>query len=331
MPRPLHEQVVVIVGASTGLGRATALEFSRRGASVVLAARGEPELREVEQNIIGMGGKAFVVVTDVAEWDQVQALAQAAVAQFGRIDTWINNAAVAEYATVESSTVEEIERVIQINLMGQIYGMKAVIPHMRQQGGGTIINIASILAEVSAPLLSAYSAAKHGIKGFADSLRLEMKHEKTGIEVTTVMPTSMNTPFFDHARSRLGVNPRPIPPVFDPVITARAIVHAAEHPQRDIVISGPGKMLVWMSHVAPTLTDFYMLQNGRMFKQQRSDMPDDHQDNLYAPLPGSVHGEFSGEMIPVSPFTQLELRPMLKRLSFAAVTALGFAFMRRIR
>jgi len=331
MPRPLHEQVVVILGASTGLGHATALEFARRGASVVLAARGEPELREVEQEIIQLGGRAYVVVTDVAEWSQVQALAQEAVAHFGRIDTWVNNAAVAEYATVESATIEEIERVIHIDLMGQIYGMKTVIPYMRQQGGGTIINIASILAEVSAPLLSGYSAAKHGIKGFADSLRLELKHEKSGIEVTTIIPPSMNTPFFAHSRSRLGVNPKPIPPVYAPEVTVNAIIHAAEHPQRDIVVSGAGKLLVWMSHVAPTLTDFYMLQNGRMFKQQRSDMPDDRQDNLYEPLPGSVHGEFNDRMIPVSPFTQLELHPNVKRLTFAAMTALAFTVVRRLR
>jgi NAD(P)-dependent dehydrogenase (short-subunit alcohol dehydrogenase family) len=148
MPRPLRDQVVVITGASSGIGRETAIEAGRRGASVVLAARNEPALREVAAEVERLGGAAHVARTDVAEWDQVDRLARAAVDRFGRIDTWVNNAAVSAYATVEQMTVEEIERVIQVDLLGQIYGMKAALPPMRRQGGGTIVNVASALPEL---------------------------------------------------------------------------------------------------------------------------------------------------------------------------------------
>ncbi len=174
MPRELGDSVVIITGASSGIGRETAIQFGRRGASVVLAARNETALGEVEKEVERLGGRAHVVVTDVAEWDQVDRLAQKAVDRFGRIDTWVNNAATSEYATVEEMTVEEIERVVQVTLMSQIYGMKAALPHMKRQGQGTIVNNASILAKRSVPLQSAYCAAKHGVKGYTEALRLEL-------------------------------------------------------------------------------------------------------------------------------------------------------------
>jgi len=209
---PIGEQVVVITGASSGIGREAALRFGERGASVVLAARTGAALREVAREVERLGGRACVVATDVAEWDQVERLALEAVDSFGRIDTWVNNAAASEYATVEEMTVGEIERQIQVILVSQIYGMKAALPHMKRRGQGTIINNASGFAKRSVPLQAAYCAAKHGIKGFTDALRLELKHEKSGVNVTLLMPSSINTPFFGHARSRLGAKPRPVPP-----------------------------------------------------------------------------------------------------------------------
>jgi NAD(P)-dependent dehydrogenase (short-subunit alcohol dehydrogenase family) len=250
--RPISEQVVVITGASSGIGRETAIQFGQQGASVVLAARNETALREVEKEVERLGGQPQVVVTDVAEWEQVKRLAREAIERFGRIDTWVNNAAASEYATIEEMTVEEIERQIQVILMSQIYGMKAALPHLKRQGQGTIINNASGLAKRSVPLQGAYCAAKHGIKGFTDTLRMELEHERSGVNVTLLMPSSINTPLFDHARSKLGVEPMPIPPVYEPRVVAEAILFAAEHPRRDIVVGGAGKMLDVMERISPS-------------------------------------------------------------------------------
>src|SRR6478735_4993432 len=202
MPIPLSDQVVVITGASSGIGRETALEFGRRGASVVIAARNEPALTEVAREIERHGGNALPAPTDVSDWTQVERLAGTAVARFGRIDTWVNNAAISAYATVEEMEIEEIERIMRVNLLGQIYGMKAALPHLKRQHAGTIINVASALAERSVPLQATYCATKHGIKGFTEALRLELKNEQSGIAVVLVLPSSINTPLFEHARSK---------------------------------------------------------------------------------------------------------------------------------
>jgi NAD(P)-dependent dehydrogenase (short-subunit alcohol dehydrogenase family) len=332
MPRRLRNQVVVITGASSGIGRATAVMLGERGASVVLAARNEAALREVAKEIERLGGVAEVVVTDVAEWPQVERLAQRAVDRFGRFDTWVNNAAVSTYATVEESTVEEIDRVLQVNLHGQIYGVKAALPHLARQGQGTIINVASALAERGVPLQAAYCAAKHGIKGFTESLRLELARDHPGITITLIEPSSINTPLFTHARSKLGVKPQPIPPIYEPSVVAETILFAIEHPRRTIVAGGSGKMLVLAEKLSPALVDWYMLQNERGFRQQQTDQPDDGQDNLFAPLEGtgSTTGEFGQRSQAISLFTRhLELHPRRTRMLSAAVLAGLVALVRR--
>jgi NAD(P)-dependent dehydrogenase (short-subunit alcohol dehydrogenase family) len=333
MPRPVSNQVIVITGASSGIGRETAVMLGERGASVVLAARNEAALHEVAKEIDRLGGVAQVVVTDVAEWSQVERLAQVAVDRFGRIDTWVNNAAVSAYATVEELTVEEIERVLQVNLLGQIYGMKAVLPHLARQGQGTIINVASALAERGVPLQAAYCAAKHGVKGFTEALRVELARDHPGITVTLILPSSINTPLFSHARSKLGVKPQPIPPVYEPRVVAETILFAAEHPRRTIVAGGSGKLLVQAEKLSPTLLDWYLLQNERGFTQQRTDQPDDGQDNLFAPMSGtgSATGEFGQRAQATSLYTRhLELHPNRKRALNAAVLAGLVALVRRV-
>lgn len=320
--RPISEQVVVITGASSGIGRETALQFAGKGASVVLAARNEQGLNEVKQEVERLGGKAHVVVTDTAEWEQVSKLATEAEAEFGRIDTWVNNASVSQYATVEEMEVEEIDRVIRVNLMGQVHGVKAVLPIMKRQGKGTIINVASVLAERSVPLQSAYCAAKHGIKGFTEALRLELEHEKSGINVTLILPSSINTPLFNHARSKLGVTPMPIPPIYEPRVVAESILFAAEYPRRDIVVGGAGKAMIFLERLSPTLADKFMLRKGQMWKKQKTDRPDNGQDNLDEPIiePGSVEGDFGQKSKSVSLYTRhLEQYPNRKRMLLGAL------------
>ncbi len=331
--RTLSEQVVVITGASSGIGRETAIQFGRRGASVVLAARNEVALREVEKEVERLGGGAHVVVTDVAEWDQVERLAQEAVNRFGRIDTWVNNAAASVYATVEEMTIEEIERQIQVILVSQLYGMKAALPHLKRQGQGTIINNASGLAKRSVPLQGAYCAAKHGIKGFTESLRLELEHEKSGVNITLLMPSSVNTPFFGHARSKLGVKPMPIPPAYEPKVVAEAILFAAEHPRREIIVGGAGKMLDVMERISPSLLDRFMLAGGTMFRMQKTDRPDDGRDNLFEPVgeTGSTTGDFGRLSKSTSLYTRhLEQHPNRKRVLLGLATAGAITLARRV-
>ncbi len=333
MPRPLNEQVVVITGASTGVGREAATQCGQRGAAVVLAARNERALEEAAREVERLGGRAHVVPTDMAEWPRVERLARAAVERFGRIDTWVNAAAATAYGTVEELTVEEIERVIQVILLGEIYGMKAALPHLKRQGHGTIINVASALAVRGVPLQAAYCAAKHGIKGFTESLRLELAHERSGIHVTLLLPSSINTPLFTHARSKLGVKPQPIPPIYEPRVVAETILFAAEHPRRDIVVGGGGKMLTLMEALSPSLLDRYMLRKGKAFEQQRTSQPDDGRDNLFAPLDGggSTTGEFGRKSKSASPYTRyLEQHPGRKRAALGAAALGALALVRRV-
>jgi len=284
MPKPICEQVIVITGASSGIGYATALEFAKHRAKLVLAARNETALHEVAKAVRSQGAQALVVPTDVAESEQVNRLARAAVARFGRIDCWINNAGVTEYATVEKTEVEEFERIIQVNLLGQFYGVKAALPYLKKQAEASIINVSALLGERAVPLQAAYVASKHGVKGFTDALRLELKHENPRIKVTLIIPASVNTPLYEHAPSKMGVKPRPILPVYNPKRVAQAIVSAAEQPRREIVIGHENKALRWLCRFSPALVDWLMLRGGMIFKWQQTNLPPNAEDNLFVPL-----------------------------------------------
>jgi len=300
---------------------------------VVPAARNEEALGELARQVERLGGHAEPVVTDVAEYDQVERLAQRAVERFGRIDTWVNNAAVSIYATVEQLEPEEMDRLVRVNLLGQMYGCRAALPHMKAQRKGTIINVGSALSERAIPLQSAYVATKHGIQGFSEALRLELMHEDAGIDVVLILPSSINTPLFSLARSKLGVLPMPVPPVYEPRVVAEAICHAAEHGGREIVVGGFGKLLVVGQRLSPSLLDRYMLQGGRLFEQQKTDQPDNRRDNLFEPStgPGSTTGEFGQGSKSTSLYTTLlELHPNRKRAALAALFLSALMAVRRI-
>jgi short-subunit dehydrogenase len=331
--RPLAEQVVVITGASQGIGRETALQLAKHGASVVLAARNEEALQELATQVERIGGTPEVVVTDVADADQVERLADRAVERFGRIDTWVNNAAVSIYASVDELEPEEMERLVRVNLMGQMFGCRAAVSRMRAKGGGTIVNVGSALSERAVPLQSAYVASKHGVAGFSEALRLEMMEGETGIDVVLILPSSMNTPLFNFARSKLGVQPMPVPPVYEPRVVAEAILHAAEHGGRDVVVGGWGKLLTVAQWLSPSLLDRYMLQGARAWKQQQTSRPDDARDNLFDPStgPGSTTGEFGRDSKATSLYTtHLELHPERKRIAAAAILFAVIALVRRL-
>ena len=331
MPRPLGQQVVVVTGASSGVGRETALQLAQHGATVIAAARNTEALDSLAAEITRLGGTPLTVPTDVAQWSEVQALAKRAVDEHGRIDTWVNCAAVALYGTVWDLEVSEIDRVLDVILRGQIYGMKAALSVMQPAGSGTIINVASALGVRSVPLQSAYCAAKHGIRGFAQSLRMELEHEQVPVRVCTVLPSSINTPLFDHARSRMSVKPKPVPPIYEASVVARAILSVAEHPQDEVVVGGGGKMLTLIERLAPRLAD-RLLGPGKAWSKQRTSQSDDGSDNLFTAStgPGAVDGDFGSRAKSSSVYTELlELHPQRIRAALAVAALLGCRALRR--
>ena len=226
-----------------------------------------------------------------------------------------------------------MERLLKVNLLGPMFGSKAAVARMKPRGEGTIINVGSALSERAIPLQSAYVASKHGLQGFTEALRLELQHEGAGIDVILILPSSMNTPLFRSARSKLGVQPMPVPPVYEPRVVAEAICHAAQHGGREIVVGGWGKLLVVGQRLSASLLDRYMLQGGRAFEQQRTQRPDDHRDNLFEAStgPGSTTGEFGSGSKSTSLYTSLlELHPNRKRIAAAAMGLAALALVRRI-
>ena len=328
MPRPLGQQVVVVTRAGSGIGRETALTFGRRGATVVVAGRGRRKLESAVAEVQRLGGRGLAVPTDVSDHAQVEALAGRAVEEFGRIDTWVNNAAISTYGTVDQMTPAELRRVIEVNLLGQIYGMKAALPHLKATGDGVLINVSSALARRGVALQAAYCAAKHGVVGFAEALRLELIHEGSKVAVVDVLPSSINTPLFGHARSKLGVFPMPIPPVYEPRVVADTIVAAVERPVRTVFAGGTGKLLEVGQRISPALVDRYLLGPGKIVENQQTDRPDDAVDNVDSPIdePGSTTGEFGRKSRSRSLYTELlGLHPNRARALVGGTVAAGAA------
>jgi short-subunit dehydrogenase len=328
MVKPLNQQIIVITGASSGIGRSAALQLGEAGATVVLAARNEEALRDVANQIDQLGGRSLVVPTDVSDWGQVQHLAQTAVDTFGRIDTWVNDAGVSVYATAENTEVEETQRIMQTNFMGVVHGVSAVLPVMRAQGYGTIINVGSVESQRALPLQAAYGASKHAVKGYTESLRLELMYEKSGINVTLIMPSGINTPLFNHARSKTGYKPMPVPPAYKPELAGQAIVRAAAAPQRDIYVGGAGFAFWLLQKISPAAADRFMITGGAMYRLQISNDPYTGPDNLDQPVPGKgrVEGDFP-QLTKPSMYTPIfEFTPRWMRTAAAmAIPAAAFA------
>lgn len=301
--RPLSKQVVVVTGASSGIGRETALLLAGRGARVVLAARNREALETLADEIRGAGGECLVAPTDVTVWQQVRELGAKAAEAFGQIDSWVNGAAVSLYAPVEDAEVDEIERVIDVGLLGVVYGVKAALPYV-VASGGAIINISSIAGVRPIPLQAPYSASKAAVKAFGDALRVELRHAGHGVAVTTFLPASINTPFFAHARSKLGVMAAPFPPVYEPRTVAESVAFAAEHRRRDIYVGGAAKLLAVQHKLSETMTDWLLLR-GKAFERQRTDRPPGG-DILYEASsgPGASTGGFR-PTLSTSPYTRL--------------------------
>ena len=298
--KSISEQVVAIVGASSGIGRETALQFARKGSSVVVSARNELGLNSLVAEIQATGGEAKAISGDVADFERVKAIANFTVEQYGRIDTWVHCAATGILAPFEEITPEEFKRVIDVTLMGQVYGAMAVLPYLKQEGRGAMIHVSSMEGRRALPLQSPYSTAKHGLEGFLESLRVELQHEKIPISVTSIKPAVINTPFYNHVLTKLGVKPTGLPPYYSPKLVAEAILHTAEHPTRDFIVGDVGRILDLGQRLSPELMDALLVAVG--FTGQRTSEPKsaDGQNNLYAPMDGytQVEGDFNNLTIP---------------------------------
>ncbi len=379
--KPIHDQVIVLFGATSGIGLETALQMVEKGARVAIVGRSQEGLtdalervrqhaqtsqsylnrtngganypvgrREWMQGEMGATGVASAesasspvtstmedqvigLEADITRWEDVKGVADQVVQRMGRIDTWVNIAAVSEWALFEDTNPEEFRRIIEVNLLGHAYGAMASLPYMKQQGGGSIISVSSIAGRVPVPYQSAYNASKHGLMGMIETLRQELRHTNVPVNVTAIIPASINTPLFNKARTKLGVEPEPIPPIYDARMVAKAIVYAASHPVRELIVGDSGYMMTFMRRLAPTLTNNFLGAAG--FRKQRSDEPKSAQapDNLYHHVSGynSVSGEFTPRTMQVSPLTWLSTHPKVKLgIMSALIAGAGFLLGSRI-
>lgn len=286
-------KVVVITGASAGVGRATARAFGRQGAHVALLARGRDGLQAAKREVEALGGRALVVQTDVADANQVEHAAETTEAQFGPIDIWVNNAMVSVFSPALEMQPEEYLRVTQVTYLGYVHGTLAALRRMKPRDSGVIVQVGSALAYRSIPLQSAYCAAKHAMAGFTDSLRCELLHDNSKVRITVVQMPALNTPQFDWSRSHMPRKPQPVPPIFQPEVAADAIVYAARHHPREMWVGGPTLAAIVGNMIAPGLLDLYLARTG-YDAQQTDELAEPHKDDLWEPVPGDfgAHGRF---------------------------------------
>jgi NAD(P)-dependent dehydrogenase (short-subunit alcohol dehydrogenase family) len=331
----IEEQVVVLFGASSGIGRETAIQFAERGATVVAVGRRREALDTLTQDIRMRGGACIPVIADVTDFNQVKQVAEDTVKRFGRIDTWVQLAAVSLYAPFEKHEPEEFRRIVDVNLVGAAYGAKAALPHLKQSGGGALIMITSVEAVQAIPYHAAYAASKHGLRAMAEVIRMELAAEDAPVSVTNIMPASIDTPFFDVAKTKLGVKPRAVPPVYEPEVVARSILFAAEHPSRDLAAGGAGKSFIMLKRISPAAADKLMAWAGFTLQKTKEEKGPEAPNNLFAPLqdgPVGPRSFMSGEARSWSTYTWWETHPAAHWVGRGlAIAGLGLLTMRLVR
>jgi NAD(P)-dependent dehydrogenase (short-subunit alcohol dehydrogenase family) len=318
----MDRSVVVITGASAGVGRAAVRAFAREGADIGLLARGIDGLEGARSEVEAAGGRALVVPTDVADAQTVEAAAERVERELGPIDVWVNNAMVSVFSPVKEMTADEFRRVTEVTYLGVVHGTLSALRRMLPRDRGAIVQVGSALAYRGIPLQAAYCGAKHAIQGFTESLRCELLHDGSGVHVAMVNLPAMNTPQFDWVKSRLPRKAQPVPPIYAPEIAADAIVWASSTRRRELSVGGMTAAVIWGNKFASGLGDRYLSRTG--YDSQQTDEPadPDRPNNLWAPLPGDhgAHGRFGDRTTKWSPQTWIN-----ERLPALAMIAAGGA------
>lgn len=314
-PKELKEQTIVVTGASSGIGLATARLAAKKGAKVVLAARSQEDLQEIEQEIILDGGQALSVTCDVSKYEDLLKLRDEALGRFGQIDTWINNAGTSIYGYLMESDISEERKIFETNFWGTRYGCQIALEVMRESGG-VIINLGSEVSVAAQPLLGMYSATKHAVKAFTDALRSEIRDKNIPIEVCLVRPTAIDTPFPNHALNRLDSGEPSLPsPLYKPEVAAEAILKCAENPQRDVYVGGPARLSAILDTFFPTVKDLMAETRMKELKQGTDRPHEESEEGLHhASGGGEEEGGVNKLTFPFSTYTELTTLGVLKTL-----------------
>lgn len=322
--KKLADQVVVITGASSGIGLVTARKMAAKGAKLILAARSTGALAELENEINSSGGEATTVVADVSKEEDVKKIAETAINLYGGFDTWVNNAGISLFGMMEKSPMDDLRQVFETNFWGVVYGSLEAVKVLRERGGA-LINVGSVVSERVAFLQGMYSTTKFAVKGFTDALRMELEHDQAPVSVTLIQPSAIDTPFALNAKNYTDREFQLPPPVYAPDLVANAIMHTAENPKRDIVVGGGGRVMAKTEQFAPRLTDKIM-ESLAFVDIQKKDAPNDVSDNaLYRPSERlAERGNYDGHVMETSLYTTAALHPVASTLAFFTV-GLGIA------
>jgi short-subunit dehydrogenase len=317
-------EVVAVTGASAGVGRAIAHAFARRGARIALIARDEAGLEQARDEVRALGGEAIVLPADVAEFEQVDAAARAAEERLGPLDVWVNDAMATILAPLHETTAAQFERATRVTYLGTVHGTMAALARMRARDRGTIVQVGSALSYRAIPLQAAYCGAKFAIRGFTDSVRTELLHERSGVWITMVQLPAVNTPQFEWCETRMPRHPQPVPPIFQPEIPAEGVYYAAHHRRRELYVGTSTLKAILAQKLVPRLADAYLARTG-YDSQQMPDEPvaADRPSNLFEPVAGvaATHGRFDDSAKTRSP--QLWATTHRGVLTAAATAAAG--------
>jgi short-subunit dehydrogenase len=324
-----HPEVVVVTGSSGGVGRAIAHAFAKRGAHIALLARGEKGLEDCRREVESLGGRALVVPTDVADHEQVEAAAERVEAELGPIDIWVNDAMATVFARFVDTSAEEFTRATQVTYLGTVYGTMAALKRMTARNRGTIVQVGSALSYRGIPLQAAYCGAKFGIRGFTDSIRTELRHDKSAVHITMVQLPGVNTTQFNWCRSKLPNHPQPVPPIYQPEIPAEAVYWAAHHRRRELWVGYSTLQAIIGTKLSALAGDIYLARTGFDGQQmQGHPVPADRPNNLYEPVPdkAATHGIFDDQAKQRSPQLWMAThRAAVAGAGLAAAGAIGAA------
>jgi len=328
-----RRRIVVVTGASAGIGRAVARRFGRDRWRVALIARGLDGLEAAKREIEGMGGQAMIIACDVADEVAVEAAAERIEREWGPIDVWINNAMVTSYCEFMDISPKDFRRMTDVTYLGSVWGIRAALKRMTPRNRGTIVQVGSALAYRSIPLQSAYCGAKSALRGFIDSLRSELLHHRSRVKITMVQLSAFNTPQFDWGKTCGTKQPQPVPPIFQPEVAAEGIYYSALHPRRELWVGWPAMKAILAQKFIPGIVDRILARQGYSGQHTDDPLPPGRRDNMYAPVPGDhgAHGRFDARAIPVSKQLDVSLHRSAIAAALGAVAIASLLWRRRLR